>query len=84
MLHNIKQVFIGGTLTLVVLAGCAREAETSPETVSLLKKVAELEVEVAGLESREEIKEVYVRYGRGVDRLDEEQLPKFILAGRSD
>jgi hypothetical protein len=46
--------------------------ETSEDSSDLTALVAELQAEVADLRDHQRIREVYIRYGRGIDRLDEQ------------
>lgn len=58
------------------LAGASDKSATSgaTDTAALAKKIAALEAIVNDLEERKKIHEVYVRYGRGIDRLDDDLL----------
>ena len=55
----------------VILSACAQDTKTPSELTALNAKVAAMEPIVADLEERKKIHEVYIHYGRGIDRLDE-------------
>lgn len=54
-----------------VLASCVQQEGSKAGVEELAAKVASLESIVTDLEERKKINEVYIHYGRGIDRLDE-------------